>query len=183
MKPDKHIDTELIEAYKSGNKEALATLVKRWHLLFCKKAFWIVKDADLSKDIAQETWQVIIDKIDTLKNTSSFSSWALRIVYTKAVDCVKQKNKTRIDLKHIVTEEAEEIIVDDNRIGIKKELLKAIQQLTKEKQDVIKLFYVESYSLKEISSILNITEGTVKSRLFQAREKLKTILKNRTEHR
>ena len=51
-------------------------------------------------------------------------------------------------------------------------------KLPKEKQDVIKLFYVETYLLKEISAILNIAEGTVKSRLFKVREKLKTILKN-----
>ncbi len=53
MKTDKRIDARLVEDFQSGNNEALAALVKRWHLLFCKKAFWIVKDADLSKDIAQ----------------------------------------------------------------------------------------------------------------------------------
>jgi len=60
---------------------------------------------------------------------------------------------------------------------VKKKLLKAIETLSKDKQNVLRLFYVEDYSLKEISVILNISLGTVKSRLFQAREKLKTIIK------
>ena len=56
-------------------------------------------------------------------------------------------------------------------------LLTAIRKLPKEKQDIIRLFYAEEYSITEISSFLKIPIGTVKSRLFQAREKLKSILK------
>ena len=93
MKTDKRTDPQLVEAFQSGNKEALAILVKRWHLTFCKKAFWIVKDVDLSKDIAQESWTVIIDKIDALKDTSSFGSWALRIVYSKSLDVLRKNSK------------------------------------------------------------------------------------------
>ena len=59
------------------------------------------------------------------------------------------------------------------------ELLKAIKKLPEQQQIVIRLFYVEDYTLKEISEILNISIGTAKSRLFHAREKLKLILKNR----
>ena len=74
-------DSDLVLEFQSGNKEALNQLVKRWHKTFCKKAYWLVKDADIAKDIAQDSWGVIIKKIDTLKKIESFGSWALRIVY------------------------------------------------------------------------------------------------------
>tara|TARA_R110002072_G_scaffold75957_1_gene178515 strand:+ start:217 stop:438 length:222 start_codon:yes stop_codon:yes gene_type:complete len=66
------IDTELVLKYQSGDNKALALLVKRWHKLFCKKAFWIVKDADMAKDIAQDSWNIIIKNISKLKNANSF---------------------------------------------------------------------------------------------------------------
>ncbi len=179
MKTDKHIDAKLVEAFQSGEKKALATLVKRWHLTFCKKAYWIVKDADLSKDIAQDTWQTIIAKIDTLKDTSSFGSWALRIVYSTSLDVLRTKSTERFKQEEFVKDQNTMAEEDVDNTAIKRKLLLAIQDLPEQQQQVIKLFYVEEYSLKEISKTINISLGTAKSRLFYAREKLKTILKNR----
>ncbi|QRM91044.1 sigma-70 family RNA polymerase sigma factor [Lacinutrix sp. WUR7] len=147
--------------------------------MFCEKAFWLVKDADLSKDIAQDTWKTIIAKIEDLKDTSSFGSWALRIVYSKSLDVLRTKNSERFKQEEYVKNQ--EVIVEDNNENttLKRKLLLAIQDLPEQQQQVIKLFYVEEYSLKEISKTLNISIGTAKSRLFYARERLKTILKNR----
>ena len=73
-------DVALIEKYQKGDTKSLNLLVKRWHLKFCNLAFFIVKDAAIAKDIAQESWIIIINKLDTLKNVDSFKSWAFRIV-------------------------------------------------------------------------------------------------------
>ena len=81
--------------FQSGDKNALNQLVKRWHKTFCEKAFWLVKDADVAKDIAQDAWSVIINKIDSLKKPESFGSWALRIVYTKSLDWIKANKKLK----------------------------------------------------------------------------------------
>lgn len=169
-------DTFLIEKYKSGDSSMLPILVKRWHKEFCKKAYWVIKDADVAKDIAQDSWITIIAKIHTLKNPSKFKGWALRIVYTKSIDYLKKKNLDRIRQNVLQNENNINEELSDNNT-VKKKLLKAIETLSKDKQNVLRLFYVEDYSLKEISVILNISLGTVKSRLFQAREKLKTIIK------
>ena len=75
-------DKILIERYIAGDRSSLAILVKRWHKTFCEKAFWVLKDKALAKDVAQETWIIIIDKLHTLKKQQSFKSWALRIIYT-----------------------------------------------------------------------------------------------------
>ena len=168
-------DRFLISQYMAGNTSMLPILVKRYHKIFCEKAFWITKDKEIAKDIAQESWIAIIDKLQTLKNVDSFKSWAFRIVYTKAIDAVKLKNKESKKLKSVGTIESSRKSSKDE--FIQKELLKAIQQLPKEKQDIIRLFYTEEYSIFEISTFLDIPLGTVKSRLFKAREKLKSILK------
>jgi len=167
----------LINQYKSGVTNVLPILVKRYHKILCEKAFWVTKNKESAKDIAQESWLTIIDKIHTLKNVDSFESWAFRIVYTKAVDSINKSNKESKNAKSIVLDSQDKAASEDNRIPIRRALLKAIHQLPRPKQDIIRLFYTEEYSLNEISTFLNIPIGTVKSRLFKAREKLKSILK------
>jgi len=177
LKRDSHIDTELVKAYQAGDQNAIAKLVKRWHLIFCTKAYWLVKDTNLSKDIAQESWQTIMDKLHTLQKPSSFKSWALRIVYSKSLDALREQNRKRI--KETEFEKSQVSITEDYKENteLKEALLKAIRYLPDHQQSVIRLFYTEDYSLKEISDLLHISLGTTKSRLFHAREKLKLILK------
>ncbi|MGB3606149.1 RNA polymerase sigma factor [Psychroserpens sp.] len=176
----KKSDASLVLEFQSGNTAALAILVKRWHKVFCEKAFWVVKDADVSKDIAQDSWRTIIDQLHTLKNPSSFKSWALRIVYTKSIDAFRQQNKRRKDLQTLYYEDTAVNHLDDgdnDKQNTKLRLLKAIKTLPQKQQIVLDLFYTQGYALKEISSILDISVGTAKSRLFHARETLKKTLK------
>lgn len=173
-------DKHLIEQYISGDKSSMAILVKRWHKVFCEKAFWILRDKDLSKDVAQECWIIMINKLHTLKKAESFKSWALRIVYTKSIDAHHRRSKEMRDLKNISQNVRAEGDDDDVRTMLKRKLLKSIQNLPQDKQDIIRLFYVEQYTLKEISSFLHIPVGTAKSRLFQAREKLKSIINTKS---
>ena len=172
-------DAEFVIQYQSGDKKALITLVTRWHKKFCKHAYWYTKDVELSKDIVQESWTVIIDKMKTLRQADKFGSWGLSIVTRKAIDSLREQNKfQRLDSY------TESNLVEEERVGtsnLHKLLLKEIKGLPNEQQIVLKLFYVEGYKIHQIAATLNIATGTVKSRLFTAREKLKTILKKSKE--
>jgi len=156
---DKKIDAQLVSEYKSGNQMALAKLVRRWHKPFCNKAYWILKDADLAKDIAQDSWTTIIERIHLLKDTSSFGGWALRIVYSKSLDELRKNSRKKVKqevyIKEIENGTISEIEEDNQQLKIR--LLNNIKRLPNHQQVVIKLFYVEDYSLKEISDILKIS--------------------------
>ena len=179
-KSDRIIDGNLVKAFQDGDNKALVSLVKRWHKNFCENAFWIIKDADVAKDVAQDCWQIIMGKIHSLKTPESFGGWALRIVYNKSIDYVNSNNRKIKALDDIKkdSDNLQEVPTAEN-IELKEALLRAIQSLPEAQQTVVKLFYVQEYSLKEIANILSISEGTAKSRLFHAREKLKLILKNK----
>ena len=178
MKTNKLKDAALVVAYQSGNKLALATLVKRWHKHFCKKAFFIVKDADEAKDIAQDCWRTIISKLETINEPESFGGWSMRIVHTKSIDVLRKRQKDLNGKNDIKINSAEVDEPYDEKITLKKKLYGAILELPIDQQEVIRLFYLEELSLNEIAKLLEIKKGTVKSRLFYAREKLKIILKN-----
>ena len=172
-------DAYLVQRLQSGDKSALNVLVRKWHKLFCDKAYWLVKDKDIAKDIAQESWLIIIDSINKLKNPEQFKFWAYRIVINKSTDWLRVQTRQR---KKAIMNSAD--IKDDKSDYSEKEQLKlsmskAIRDLPHQQKLVIQLFYTQAYSLEQISEILDVSVGTVKSRLFHAREKLKTILKTR----
>jgi RNA polymerase sigma-70 factor (ECF subfamily) len=133
--------------------------------------------SELSKDIAQDSWRIIIDKIHDLKDPKSFKSWAYRIVYSRSLDALRYNQRKRNELQSYAFNKTEVEEESFDNSDLKKLLIKQIDSLPKQQQVVIKLFYVEEYSLKEIAELLEIAVGTAKSRLFHAREKLKITLK------
>jgi RNA polymerase sigma-70 factor (ECF subfamily) len=179
VKIDPDIDEKLVKLYLAGDKIALTSLVKRWHKLFCKKAYWITKDKDVAKDIAQDSWTTIINKIENLKEPKLFKYWAYRIVCNKATDWLRlQSINQKRTQRNIIEIESKDIKYSENE-SLKQKLSKAINDLPINQKTVVCLFYLESYSLKQISDLLDISLGTAKSRLFHAREKLKTTLKHK----
>ena len=179
-KKNKKIDGLLVSKFQSGDKNAMKYLVKRWHQKFCKKAYWITKNADASKDIAQESWSTILTQLNNLKDPESFGFWASRIVYSKSIDSLNKMNKEKNELKQFSYNQSNvDVVEDESRDQLKGQILKKIKTLSENQQMIINLFYVEGYTIKQISNTLEISLGTVKSRLFHAREKLKQILKHR----
>ncbi|CAM1340400.1 RNA polymerase sigma factor [Tenacibaculum amylolyticum] len=178
-----YADKRLIEEYLNGNKDALVFLVRKWHQVFCSIAYSYVNNMAIAKDIAQESWITLIPKLETLEEPSKFKSWAIQIVKRKAIDQLrkhKREHKHMDNYAHdnkrkINEEDMEALEVKEKR---KETLKKAIAELSLAHQQVIRLFYVEERSLIEMSELLGISTGTVKSRLFHAREKLKKILKS-----
>jgi RNA polymerase sigma-70 factor (ECF subfamily) len=175
-KSDHDSDEILVMQLQKGDKKALAKLVKNWHKRFCEKAYWMVKDKDVAKDIAQDSWTIIIKKIDNLKDPRQFKYWAYRIVCNNSMDWLRLQSRTRLNTIAYETEiESDHETYLENE-QLKQTLLKGINDLPYLQSSVIRLFYLESYHLKEISELLEISIGTVKSRLFRAREKLKKVL-------
>ena len=171
-------DEDLVIKMQSGDKMALAILVRRFHKLFCDKAYWLVKDKDASKDIAQDCWSIIIKKINSLKAPKQFKYWAIRIVINKSNDWLRLQTKNyKYNIDYDIEIESSTELHTENE-NLKVLLLKEINNLPIKQKQVVRLFYLEELSLKQISEILNISIGTAKSRLFYAREKLKTILKH-----
>jgi len=174
---EKIFDALLVLQYQSGNKQALSLLVNRYHLKLCKHAFWYTQDLHAARDIAQDSWSIILNKIGSLRDPNLFGSWALRIVTRKSLDYL---NKSKREREHLKTVKYEKQLEDlDSRASDLERLKVAMKILPEHQKQVLRLFYTEQYSLKEIGQILEIATGTVKSRLFHAREKLKTILTNR----
>lgn len=172
----KIFDGLLVLEYQSGNKKALSLLVNKHHHQLCKQSFWYTKNAEASKDIVQDCWSIIMKKLGNLKDPNSFRSWATKIVIRKSLDAIKKDKKTLLTKESYYVD----VVVDGSEVDKESQFYKltqAIKELPLNQQTVLKLFYIEEYSLNEICEIMEVSIGTIKSRLFHAREKLKTILK------
>lgn len=172
-------DGLLVLQYKGGNGKAMETLIKRYHGQLCRHAFWYTRDMDMAKDIVQDCWQKALGNINKLKDPNKFGSWMMTIVTRRSLDLLNKIRKERTlkeDIR-LVLETPFQESADDTKAELLEQLKTGIQHLSMDHQMVLRLFYLQQYSMNEISEILEISTGTVKSRLYHAREKLKTYLK------
>lgn len=177
-KPDKIVDSLLVISYKAGDNKAMDLLVRRWNGKLCAHAYSYVKDWSLAKDITQDTWGSILRKIHLLRDSNRFGSWAMTITSRKALDSLAKHKKRKKDVTTAFwdTQIAQDE-TDVSKEGKINSVKMAMTALTFEQKMVLKLFYLEEYSLKEISKITNASVNTVKTRLFRAREKIRDELK------
>ena len=170
--PERIFDELLIIQCKAGDKKALELLIKRWNPKIMSYATRNIKNHQGAQDVAQEVWLAAIRSIHRLKDESKIGSWLLGITHNKSMDWIKKNPSTSPPSEKIYSSIDRQD--EDQRSAI---LNQALLKLSMDQRNVLSLFYTEGYSLLEISEILKISQGTVKSRLFYARESLKKAIK------
>ncbi len=162
--------------FKNKKEKDFTELIEENKLKFYKTAKIILKNDDDCYDALQEALISIYNNFDQLKNKEFFSTWGTRIVINKCYDLLRKNKKNIISFEENYESEIQSSEFDNYDIdlyGIKK----AMEILSEDLKLVIILYYYDDYSIKEISNIIDIPEGTVKSRLSKARELLKKELK------
>ena len=128
-----------------------------------------------AEDTLQDSFLIIFDKIKQYNNKGSFEGWLKRIVINTALQKYRKKNHLQLIKEVSDTEEVVEVDFEDTHLDIGF-LLKLVQELPDKYRLVFNLYVLDSYSHREISKMLNISEGTSKSNLSRARKKLKEKL-------
>jgi RNA polymerase sigma-70 factor, ECF subfamily len=131
------------------------------------------RNKDLSSNLAQETFIKVYLNIHAFKATSRFSTWLYRIAYNIFIDYKRINHRQFVEIlpeNDINFAYQDEIKTDD-------ELNHILHVLKNEEREVIVLSYIEELSHKEISDVINIPIGTVKTRIKRGREKLVEYLK------
>lgn len=186
-------EAALIKKIKSGDMEAFSDLVLQYEKRAFNFAYRILKDAHLAEDATQEAFLRVYFKIDTFLGNSSFSTWFYTILNNICLDILRKKSRQSETLTISQTssdDEEYELQIEDKSAGPhevlqKKDaaalLEKAIDLLSYEHRSVIILRDIEGREYDEIAKILNISLGTVKSRLSRARLSLRKILEEQKE--
>ena len=180
--PDEIADELLVLNSQAGSETAWKRLVQRWHPKLFQQARRVAGSPEAAADITQEAWLAILRSIRRLDDPAKFHSWSHRIVANKTADWIRRKQRNRQLIRRIAEEqqpvEADDSQTDEHARREQVETVqKTIRQLPHEQQRLLKLFYVEGKSIKEIALRLAIPQGTVKSRLHSIRQEMKMHLK------
>lgn len=164
-----------IELAKKRSEEAFISLIDENMTSFYRVAKGILSSDQDIQDGIQNTILIIYNKIHTLKDNNFFKTWAIRILIN---ECTKIYNNN----KKIVLRDSfpTEISYTEN-IDSNIDLYDALSTLSDDLRLPTILFYFDNFSYKQISEIINVPEGTVKSRIFRSKEKLYTILKDKED--
>lgn len=131
-------------------------------------AFSILRNDADAQDAVSEAIVLAFEKSHQLRKTSSAKSWLMQILVNSSKKIALQSNKYVLLENEIQYEQAEEFKDDD--------MWEAVMELDEEFREVVVLYYYEQFSVREIGKMLRVPEGTVKSRLARAREKLLRII-------
>lgn len=166
----------IITLVKKGDEEAFAELIEQYKLQIYKTAKAILKDEDDVCDAIQDTALSIYKNINSLKNEKYFKTWVIRITINNCYDIITKRKLNDDKILKVQSEIIEKHTSFDNKVIIKTDLERALDLLEDDLRIVTVLYYYNDLSIAEISTVLNIAKGTVKSRVFRAREKLYNIL-------
>lgn len=156
---------------KNGDKAAFLSLIDENRLNIYRVARGILQNEEDIKDAIQNTLIKSFENMQTLKKEEYFKTWLIKILINECNETLR-KNKRVISLD----ENIDNIDEKHNDSYKNMDLIKAITSLSEDLRVTITLFYFDDISVKNISEILRISEGTVKSRLNRARAKLREIL-------
>ncbi len=166
----------IITQIKNGDEEAFAELIEQLKLPIYKTAKAILKDEDDVCDAIQDTALSIYKNINNLKNEKYFKTWVIRITMNKCYDIITKRKLNDEKILKVQSDVLQTNISFDNSVIEKTDLERTLDLLEEDLKTITVLYYYNDLSTTEISEILNIPKGTVKSRVFRAREKLYDIL-------
>ncbi|WP_407652072.1 sigma-70 family RNA polymerase sigma factor [Aquibacillus koreensis] len=143
-------------------------------------AFTYMKEQQAAEDIAQDVFIKCFQKMDTFRNESSYKTWIYKITVNRCKDMLRSKSVINIfkatkfmgsTEKYSPSSEIEVVLRERERW-----IAERILALPIKLRECIVLFYYEELRIEEIAELLNINQNTVKSRLYRARQKLKTLI-------
>jgi RNA polymerase sigma-70 factor (ECF subfamily) len=173
-----HILTEwLVVNCQLGDSDALQQLMKIWYPKLLRYAQRQLGDQQKAQDAVQNTFEVVAKSIRTIKDPGSFAKWVYQTLQNKGVDIIRQKQRQdRLCNEYIqfqAVHGSEQADLDEDA-----EFEQMLNGLQPELYQLVHLHYLEGFSMLEISELLAVPAGTIKSRLHQARKLIQNNLQN-----
>ncbi len=177
----KSSDEDLMLSISKGEKKAFDELYARYAdalLRYFTRLLW--KDREKAEDFVHDLFAKIIQKPELFDASRTFKTW----VYSVANNMCKNEYKkqevrknTTNGIDHVNVTDQHDVLKETHESIFQNTYNESIQQLDSKHREVFSLRHEDGLSIKEIAEILDLNEGTVKSRLFYATKQLADLLK------
>lgn len=174
----------LITECIAGNEAAIEIFVHQYEASVFRLAVSIVGDPAEASEITQETFITALRSLPAYQEKQSFKAWLYTIALNHSRSHLRKRkvlDRLRTTLTTVFRIETEkQVSPEEAAIQNEKEaqIWRALNQLDERHRTVMVLRYFHELSVAEISEILSVNEGTIHSRLHNAREKLRSAMKN-----
>jgi RNA polymerase sigma-70 factor (ECF subfamily) len=184
-------DQQVVEFARSGREAAFRELVRRYQRPVFSLIYRMVRDRELAEDLAQETFIKVLNAIERYRPEFKFSSWIFKIANNATIDHLRRKELDTLSLEggpDATTPdriEATALKIGDTTENPLEELEarelgsaieRAVATLRPEYKACIILRHVEGRPYEEISEILDLPLGTIKTYIHRARAELRELL-------
>jgi RNA polymerase sigma-70 factor (ECF subfamily) len=164
------IRDEILVLRAQAGEEGFEALVSRWQPALWRHAYRLTGDRESAWDVLQEAWCAIVRRLHRIEDPAAFPRWAFQVVTNKCRDWARGTRRR----DRATTAYEEQVRNAPHRAGTTDDSLAvALARLDPELRVLVALYYEESFTVHEISEITGSPEGSVKSRLYRARQELR----------
>jgi RNA polymerase sigma-70 factor (ECF subfamily) len=164
-------DRKIVERVLKGDVEAFNLLVRQWEKPIYNFIVRMIGDREEAMDLCQDAFMKAYRELATLKDLDRFSAWLYRIAHNTCFSRLrKDQGKTFVEFEPETARGSPMPI--ENRLAVEK----ALQHLPEDQREVVVLKVFQGLKFEEIALIQGAPVSTVKSRLYMAFEKLRSIL-------
>jgi RNA polymerase sigma-70 factor, ECF subfamily len=171
-------DPELARRSQAGDTEAFGELVTKYRAKIFTMVYGMVRDEHDAWDLAQEGFLKAWHSIHLFEGRSSFYTWLYSITVNLAISSLRRKGRREeVELNDAIPSSLPGPGVNYQRTEIREQVNAALAKLSPKHRAVVVLKELEDLQYHEIAEVLNLSMGTVMSRLFYGRKKLQSMLR------
>ncbi len=180
-------DSVLIEEALAGSEEAFAHLVVRYQSMVARLIERITRRPEWVEDLTQQVYISAFQGLSRFRRKAGFMTWLYRIAVNAGLEALRKEDARKRLFERVERERAslpDSLIIKDRVCGeqivldreLQVRVREALERLGAEARTILSLRYLEEFSTPEIAKILDVPEGTVRSRLYYARLELAGLM-------
>lgn len=179
MKTKLMSDEQLIEGLRAGQLYkacVVEQLYERYYAKVLSKCIFMLKDKELAQDEAQNIFIKVMNKLSFFNVQSRFSTWLYAVTHNHCIDAIRKQGRSPMLL------EVDEYVLNhkpaDNQVSIEREeeinrLEYVLEMIPSNDKELLSLKYLKGHKIKDISALLNKSEGAIKMALSRAKSRVK----------